>query len=199
MINELTKTEVVNNIYHKRLEMLSTLLELPLKNAPYFRRDGLYQMKNLVTYLGSYTELKHDTLLYVKQSYAEMGAGGAGDCDIYIDPPALSVPKGYIEAEPEFLDALIALTEKTITYTQGTSPVQKDTLREFSQTLKKLKELSLKQMHNEKISDEDFEWLRIELLKRFQHFVYPMKTLGTASQQEMRGAIIADIFTSENQ
>jgi hypothetical protein len=43
--------------------------------------------------LGSYTELKHDTLLYVKQAYAEMGGGGAGPCGRSIDPPELPIPK----------------------------------------------------------------------------------------------------------
>ena len=32
--------------------------------------------KQLNTSLGSWTELKHDTILYAKQAYAEMGAGG---------------------------------------------------------------------------------------------------------------------------
>jgi hypothetical protein len=40
------------------------------EDAPYFKLDPLYRLKNLVTYMGSYTELKHDTLLYVKQAYA---------------------------------------------------------------------------------------------------------------------------------
>ena len=66
----------INNIYHKWLQMLALLIDAPLEKAPYFRLDPLYQIKNLVTYMGSYTQLKHDTLLYVKQAYAEMGAGG---------------------------------------------------------------------------------------------------------------------------
>ena len=67
--------------------------------------------KNLATYLGSYTELKHDTLLYTKQAYAEMWAGGNSDCDLYVYPPILPVPKGYIEADTAFLDRLIALND----------------------------------------------------------------------------------------
>jgi hypothetical protein len=48
--------------------------------------------KTFNTILGTYTELKHDTLLYVKQAYAELGAGGNG-CMIAIDVPELPVPK----------------------------------------------------------------------------------------------------------
>ena len=61
------------NIYHHWLQLLGQLLLEPQENAPYFMKDPLYAVKNLITYMGSYTELKHDTLLYVKQAYAEMG------------------------------------------------------------------------------------------------------------------------------
>jgi hypothetical protein len=47
-------------------------LFIKVKNEPYFKKVPAYIFKNLTTYLGSYTELKHDTLLYVKQAYAEM-------------------------------------------------------------------------------------------------------------------------------
>jgi hypothetical protein len=58
-------------IYHKRLDLVGGLFT-KVKNEPYFKKSPLYVFKNLTTYLGSYTELKHDTLLYVKQAYAEM-------------------------------------------------------------------------------------------------------------------------------
>ncbi len=60
-------------IYHRWLGMLATVFTPTYQNIPYFLEDALYQTKQLVTYLGSYTELKHDTLLYVKQAYAELG------------------------------------------------------------------------------------------------------------------------------
>lgn len=72
---ELEQPLLLKTLYHKRLAMLGQLF-VPIKNAPYFKTSPLYVFKNLNSYLGSYTELKHDTLLYVKQSYAEMGAGG---------------------------------------------------------------------------------------------------------------------------
>lgn len=186
---------IIDNLYHKRLSLIEKLLASPLENAPYFRLDPLYQIKSLITYMGSYTELKHDTLLYVKQAYAEMGAGGDDACTIYVDPPALPVPKGYIEAEPDFLDQLILLVDQTIPYFKGTySEAQ---YLEFSKALKKLKEIAIHQIHNETISDEDFEWMRTELIDQLEQIVIPIKTFGSVSQKETRGAIIADIFTSE--
>jgi hypothetical protein len=51
-------------------------------------------------------------------------------------------------------------------------------------------------MHNETISDTDFEWLRT-LYGTLETIVLPTKTLGESTLKEMRGALIADIFTSE--
>jgi hypothetical protein len=100
-------------------------VKAPLENAPYFQLDPLYQLKNLITYLGSYTELKHDTLLYVKQAYAELGAGGGEPCVIEIPNPALPVPKGYLDVQPNFLDQLIQLNAKTAQYFDETYEQEK--------------------------------------------------------------------------
>lgn len=190
--------DVVKNVYHTRLSMLSDLLDNPLENAPYFRIDPTYQIKSLITYLGSYTELKHDTLLYVKQSYAEMWGWWPDSCNINIDIPALPVPKWYIESEPDFLDKLISLTDQTSVYFSDDSiQWDKAKLEEFSKSLKKLKTMSIQQMNNKIITDEDFEWLRTDLLDLFLNITIPIKTFGEPTNAEMRSAIIADIFTSE--
>jgi hypothetical protein len=173
-----------NNIYHKRLNMLGLLLKAPLENAPYFRLDPLYALKNLMTYMGSYTELKHDTLLYVKQSYAEMGAGGEGECRIRIETPALPVPKGYLEAEPAFIDQLIQLNTETLPYFTGT--YERHKFIEFGTILERFKAISIQQMHNEVISDEDFERLRL-LGTQLNQLVLPTKPIGQPSQKELRG------------
>lgn len=54
----------------------------------------------LNTQLGSWTELRHDNLLYAKPSYT-----GGGGCDY---------PDGYVEPVPEFYAALIRLAEQGI-------------------------------------------------------------------------------------
>ena len=53
--------------------------------------------KQLNTVLGSWSELKHDTILYAKQAYAELGGGPP--------PPPPLPPKGYVEPVPEFYAA----------------------------------------------------------------------------------------------
>ncbi|GAG33299.1 unnamed protein product, partial [marine sediment metagenome] len=53
----------------------------------------------------SWAELKHDTILYAKQVYAELGAGPP--------PPPPIPPSGYVEPVPYFYARLAALTAMT--------------------------------------------------------------------------------------
>lgn len=107
--------DFTQNVYHRRIDILNYLFVSQDDNAPYFLADPLYAYKQLNTYLGSYTELKHATLLYVKQAYAELG-GGLQGCEIVVDPPSLPVPKGYVEPNIELIDQLIKLSEHTSQY-----------------------------------------------------------------------------------
>lgn len=179
------------NIYHHWLQLLGQLLLEPKENAPYFMKDPLYAVKNLITYMGSYTELKHDTLLYVKQAYAEMGGGAPDICDIHVKPTALPVPKGYVESQATFIDALIELSQETA---ENFDEYEKEKMQAFINALTKIKAIALAQEENKKISDEEFEYLRTEFLDTLADIT---REEGEISVKKTRGAVIADIFNSE--
>ncbi len=179
------------NIYHHWLQLLGQLLLEPKENAPYFMKDPLYAVKNLITYMGSYSELKHDTLLYVKQAYAEMGGAGPDICDIHVKPTALPVPKGYVESQATFIDALIELSQETA---ENFDEYEKEKMQAFINALTKIKAIALAQEENKKISDEEFEYLRTEFLDTLADIT---REEGEISVKKTRGAVIADIFNSE--
>ena len=185
----LTKFDFGTTIYHSRLNILSTLFISGGNNTPYYTEDPLYQNKNLNTYLGSYTELKHDTLLYVKQAYAELWGGGWGPCDRSVEPPALPVPKGYIEANIDLIDQLIALTQETNKFFTGQQ------YGDFLAYLQFVKKIAIAQTQNQKISDADFDQLRLSA-KTLYSIATPTKLFGYVLEKEKRWSIIADIFTS---
>jgi hypothetical protein len=58
------------------------------KRFPQAMRTKAWQMKQLQTQLGSWAELRHDTILYAKQSYTAR--------------PSCEYPAGYVEPYPEF-------------------------------------------------------------------------------------------------
>ena len=62
-----------------------------------------WKKKALETYAGSFTELKHDTVLYAKQVMAEMGGG----------PPEELADRGYVEPETEVYRRFAELAEQT--------------------------------------------------------------------------------------
>lgn len=185
----LTTFNFDNTVYHTRLNTLSTLFISGGNTIPYFMEDSLYQNKLLNTYLGSYTELKHDTLLYVKQAYAEMWGWGNGPCDISIEPPALAIPKWYVEANIDLIDQIIMLTKETHAFFSGQQ------YKDFLEYMYFIKKIALAQTTNEKISDTDFEQLRLSSDILFS-ITTPEKLFGYPLQKEKRWSIIADIFTS---
>ncbi len=185
----LTTFDFWSTVYHTRLNILATLFIDGGKNIPYFMEDALYQNKILNTYLGSYTELKHDTLLYIKQAYAEMWGGGEWPCTFTVEPPALPVPKWYVEASPDLIDQLLAITKETNKYFTGEQYTQ------YLDYLQFVKKIAVAQTKNQKISDEDFDQLRLAAQTLYT-IATPTKLFGYALQKEKRWSIIADIFTS---
>jgi len=63
----------------------------------------LWNAKTLLTSSGFWTELRHTSLLYAKQSFAEKGGGGSDSCDLRKVPDAA---KGYVEPQAEVYDRL---------------------------------------------------------------------------------------------
>lgn len=90
-----------------------------------------------------------------------------------------------------FLDALIALNKRTQKWFDDA-----DTFKGFSAYLQKIRNLSLKQMQDQKITDEEFERLRLSY-DELGKLTFPRKIFGETSSKEERASIIADIFTSE--
>jgi len=177
------------NIYWSWLDCLRSLLGGYGEGYPYFMQTENWQKKNLGTVLGSFTELKHDTLLYAKQSYAERG-GGWDEEEI---PPAA---KGYVEPDLEFWNKIINLAKKT---QQGLE--ERDIFPEefsykytaFVDMAEFMRDISEKELQNEMISDDEFEKLRtIDASFTRIAEALPGQEL---SQKEKRAGIVADIHT----
>ncbi len=77
------------NLYWRWLDTLRAIWSPAPPKAPSFMRTPQWSDKELATGLGSWAELRHDTLLYAKQPYG-LGSGGG--------PPPFRVP--YVEPVP---------------------------------------------------------------------------------------------------
>jgi hypothetical protein len=178
------------NIYWSWLNTYRSLLGAYQNGYPYFMTTDNWQKKNLGTVLGSYTELKHDTLLYAKQSYAELGGGGDNPDEI---PP---VPMGYVEADYTFWNRLVNLSEMTANGLKARDLMPEGYLNRYNQLNEYLafyQDIAKKELTNEIISEEDFEKLR-KSGHVFQNLsnALPGEEL---TPKDRRAGIIADIHT----
>jgi hypothetical protein len=88
-----------DNLYAGWLALLRELSK-PTTDAQYPQamRGRPWAMKSLNTQLASWTELRHDTILYAKQSYTAV--------------PACSYPSGYVEPIPHFWGRFEKMTSR---------------------------------------------------------------------------------------
>jgi len=84
--------------YHQWLATLRTLHQKPEKNAPMFMKSQGWRLEKLNTQLASWAQLRHDTILYVKQSYTAI---------------LCEYPYGYVEPYAEFYKELESFYEAT--------------------------------------------------------------------------------------
>jgi hypothetical protein len=105
--NSLTTEEWTETLYTTWLYTFYPLLEEPGDGYPQFMQSDAWLDKQLNASLGSWTELKHDTILYAKQVYAELGGGGS-------NAPRPLLAQGYVEPVPQFFARLSALTSMTL-------------------------------------------------------------------------------------
>jgi hypothetical protein len=83
----------MNSVYGSWLAALRALSAPTIGSQyPETMRTRPWAMKTLNTQLASWTELRHDTLLYAKQSYSEPGLCG--------------YPAGFVEPRPEFWQSM---------------------------------------------------------------------------------------------
>ncbi|MBN1428203.1 MAG: DUF3160 domain-containing protein [Anaerolineae bacterium] len=145
------------NLYWSWLYSFMPLLEV--KGAPYpaFMQTQAWARKDIHTALGSWTELKHDTILYAKQTMAEMGGA---------QPP--EPPRGWVEPNPEVYARLLALTRMTRDglesrglLTAGTDV--NDTgvnLQRLDDLLVFLQDVSQRELAGETLTTEDYERIK---------------------------------------
>ncbi|QHI72140.1 DUF3160 domain-containing protein [Aminipila terrae] len=177
-------------LYGAWLYMLSPLTEAKGEGYPAFMQNQGWTRKQLETYLGSYTELKHDTVLYAKQVYAEMGGGEEEQDD-----------RGYVEPNPEVYGRLAALTRMTIDGLESRKLLDKTTsasLKELEQLAVQLKTISEKELAEKPLSDKEYE-----LIKSFggqlEHFwLEALKDEGVDTPSAVSNnpaALVTDIAT----
>ncbi len=171
------------------LKLLGTLTQTYGAGYPRYMQGRLFPVKQLQTFLGSYAELKHDTLLYVKQAFAEAGDGSEDK-----RPP---VPRGFVEPNLAFWQEL----QRLVTYTAagfkkyGLFPGELEEfgrLNLFRERVDFYASLAAKELNGTPLSEAEYEKLRSQGLS---FLARPFVEGATLEDKERRAALIADIHT----
>lgn len=182
------------SLYAGWLNTLRPLLTVKGEGYPMFMQNEEWTKKNLECFAGSFTELKHDTILYSKQVIAEMGGGMEEEPD----------DRGYVEPEPLVYERLAALTDMTAQGLQRygmLSEADEENLSRLSELANQLLIISNKELKDETLTDEEYELIKC-YGGNIEHFWYEvMKEESDSdiiSTQECPAAIVVDIATDPN-
>ncbi|KKG11081.1 DUF3160 domain-containing protein [Methanosarcina sp. 2.H.A.1B.4] len=171
------------NLYWSWLYTLQPLMNDYGEGYPTFMQTDAWQDKELSTSLASWTELRHDTILYAKQSY-----GIEDSLPVFGDKSV-----GYVEPVPEHYNRLLALTRMTADGLEELDALDEDTGRNFEsleRVLEKLIEISEKELENEELTEED----------KFYIFKFGeiIKTSVSVDEEARKTTLVADVHTEPN-
>ncbi len=151
----LSVPEWTETLYNTWLYSFYPLIDVPGKGYPTFMLSPAWLDKQLNTVLGSWSELKHDTILYAKQVYAELGGGPP--------PPPPEPPKGYVEPVPEFyarLAALTAMTREGMASRGLLNELDLDSLDTLESLVRSLQTMAEKELRGEPLTEDEYHTIR---------------------------------------
>jgi hypothetical protein len=171
------------NLYWAQLYALKPLLISYPEGYPTFMQTEAWEDKQLNTALASWTELRHDTILYAKQEYF------TGPPQ---EPPKEKPVQGYVEPVPEFYARMLALTKMAHSGLAEMEVLDEQSDRDFTtleRTLEKLLEISIKELENKELTDEEYKFIR-----NFGQNISPM--LENVDIKSQNSILVADVYTS---
>ena len=167
------------NLYWAQLYALKPLLVSYPEGYPTFMQTEAWEDKQLNAALASWTELRHDTILYAKQEYY-MGY-----------PPAEKPVEGYVEPVPEFYARMLALTKMAHSGLAEMDVLDEQSNKNFinlESNLEKLLQISIKELENKELTDKEYEFIR-----NFDQNISPI--LENVDIKSQMSTLVADVYT----
>jgi hypothetical protein len=190
-IAALSPSEWTRTLYSAWLYALMPLVEPKDARYPAFMRTVPWATKGLNSAVGSYTELKHDTILYAKQVMAE--AGGEE-----IEPL-----KGFVEPEPLVYSRLLSLARMMRQGLGARGLLSEDQARlmeDLDSDVSFLLDVSVKELNRQSLDDaandrlmywgEHLEWMTLSAADT--------EGEGRPYFEDTDAALVADVATDPN-
>jgi hypothetical protein len=182
------------NLYWTWLYSLQPLIDPKGQQYPAFMQTQAWTRKDLHSALGSWTELKHDTILYAKQVMAEMGGGGEEQAP----------PHSWVEPNPEAYARLLTLTRMTSDGLKSRNLLSKNTsanLARLDGLLTFLLNISQQELAGKTLSQNDYERIKYiggELEAMTLAAADPQGEGSPFFSEDDQAALVADVATDPN-
>ncbi|AIE84938.1 DUF3160 domain-containing protein [Fimbriimonas ginsengisoli] len=179
------------DLYSSWLDSLRATIASPPRNYPKFMRSDAWGKKSLYTALASWAELRHDTILYGKQSNAEMGDGE--------EPVTV---KGYVEPNVAFYRRMLALMHQTAGGLKARGFLSNqvaDNFIEANKLIAFLSSVSDKELAGKRLTKDEHNRIRFIEGELESANVEIMKTAtgyNTLTEDDLDMALVADVHTA---
>ena len=180
------------NLYWSWLYCLKTLAEPRGEGYQSYQQTDAWTDRQLNSALSSWAALRHDTILYAKQSYTPIF--GIGKISIDRRPQLPPPPKGLVEPLPQFFARMLAsaqMAQRGLKDLKVATPAADQRLSALVALLEKLHDLCKRQVANKRLTAADNRFLA--------DFSDALKgTIGDVDDKGLKTTLIADVHTDLN-
>ncbi|MGA2284637.1 MAG: DUF3160 domain-containing protein [Dehalococcoidia bacterium] len=152
---QVTPSGWTKNLYWAWLYMLPPLLQSPVAGLPTFMQTPAWQDRELQSALASWTELRHDTILYAKQVMVPGGTGGG--------PPPPPPLRGYVEPAVDVYARMQANLQMVQDGLKALNAMPEDAttfeLTSLEYPLTSLVTISQKELAGEELTQDDYDFI----------------------------------------
>ena len=184
--SSISEEEWQRNLYWSWLFALRPLLQEPEARAPAFMQTTAWQDRSLTTALASWTELRHDTILYAKESYTFVASG--------LPPEEMVAKAGYVEPVPQVyrrLRDLSRMSRQGLKEEGLLDEPSRGRLMSLEATLERLEEISEAELAGRELTDDDLQFIR-DIGERLD------EALLGVDERSKKTTIVADVHTDPN-
>ncbi len=192
----INKKPLYENIYTDYLDLFARILQVPsLNNVPSFMQSEIWQNRVLVSALVYWALLRHDTILYAKQSYTLKATA--------MRPQPHKDRKVYVEPVFEVYTKIEDITNKMIEMLAKHGFKDRyiiDNIKELNRISGMYKDISWKEIKNEDLSEKEKDFL-LSSVQKMENIVKGIGTIKNENEiikPDMDTRSVADVHTDTN-
>jgi len=183
--------------YNQMLYQIKTLATFEQGAGFYFTETPAWNIKSQITAHATWAELRHDTILYVKQTMAERA--GDGDFEPTFRTEPLPKPVHYIEPNLPFWEGSLVSVIKLMAvyeYYDLLNDESSFTLESLVNMYKRIIDIVKNEAANLPVSSEDLDWIPT-ISTALSRLVLVHNNNGYINDKDLlKMACIADVFTN---